>query len=327
MAGLGRAQRRSGGMEDSFRDTVPDGGFDILRDRVPNDRVPNDRRDTARPRIGSSARGRPTRRKADGLLLWRALALSASVLILGMGGLVAYHSMGPDARTADGSATKTAASATASPLNALATNTSMANTASANGLKGASETRPAKPTLKTVAGGQDGRQDGGHAQIATKVASILGAPAPAQAERANALQVASARPGGAEPAPTAADFARPAFLEPVSGDEAGDEASLPEGARQTVSDSAPATGVAKSKTTQAKPRTVAVASAEAGKDDDGRSARIRSAVTLRSGPKRSASAITTLDEGTKVTLYSCKSWCEVSAGDKRGFVYKSAVAQ
>lgn len=314
MAGLGRAQRRSGGMEDTFRDYGPEGSFD----------VPNDRRDTARPRIGSSYRGRPPRRSAsDGLLLWRALALSASVLILGMGGVVAYHSMAPNP-PADGAAAPAGAPA-ASSLTAAASST-MANTAAANGLKAASETRPSKAaTVKTI----DRGPDGGHAQISNKVASILGAPAPsttpAQPGRADALQVSSANPAPGELAPTAADFARPAFLEPVNGDEAGDEASLPEGATQTVSDTAPTTGAPK-----AKPRAATVASADAAKaapDDDGRSARIRSAVTLRSGPKRSASAIGTLDEGTKVTLYSCKSWCEVSAGDKRGFVYKSAVAQ
>ncbi|MFG1371365.1 SH3 domain-containing protein [Xanthobacter oligotrophicus] len=308
MAGLGRAQRRSGGMEDTFRDYGSEGGFD----------VPNDRRDTARPRIGSSTRARPPRRKArDGLVLWRALALSASVLILGMGGVVAYHAMGPDRPAPDGAAAK-------------------ATAATAPAAKTASDTRPQQtPVLKTT--------DGGHAQMSTKVASILGAPAaaPAQPERANALQVAAASPAAnpatnpasapAEPAPTPADFARPAFLEPVSGDEAGDDAILPEAATQTVSDTAPATGVPVPK---AKPRALALASAEAGKaatdkaaTEDGRTARIRSDVTLRSGPKRSASIVGTLNEGTKVVLYSCKAWCEVSSGDKRGFVYKAAVAQ
>ncbi|MFG1349208.1 SH3 domain-containing protein [Xanthobacter autotrophicus] len=289
MAGLGRAQRRSGGKEDTFRDYDLDNGFD----------VPFDRRDTARPRIGTSTRGRPPRRKVrDGLLLWRALALSASVLILGMGGVVAYHSIGSNRPAPDG-ATLTAG--------------------------GASDTRPPKAIGPST---PDGRTpDGGHAQMSTKVASILAASSAAP-ERANALRVAAASPlpGPAEPAPTAADFARPAFLEPVSGDEAGDEASLPEGATQTVSDTMPAAGAPLPK---AKPRAIAMASADTGKAaaDDGRTARIRTAVTLRSGPKRSASVVGTLEEGTKVTLYSCKSWCEVSSGDKRGFVYKAAVAQ
>lgn len=304
MAGLGRAQRRFGGMEDSFRDHGPDGGFD----------VPNDRRETTRPRIGSTSRARPPRRRAeDGLLLWRALALSASVLILGMGGVVAYQAIGSGRPAPDGAAPKATA---------------------------ASETRPQQPpALKTA--------DGGNTQMSTKVASILSAPSssatPAQPEHANTFQVAAATPApappgpgasappgaasnAAEPAPTAADFARPAFLEPVSGDEAGDEASLPEGARQTGSDAATTTGAPVPK---AKPQALRVASADAGKAaaDEGRTARIRSDVTLRSGPKRSASIVGTLNEGTKVTLYSCKAWCEVSSGDKRGFVYKAAVAQ
>ncbi|MDI4657073.1 SH3 domain-containing protein [Xanthobacter autotrophicus] len=300
MAGLGRAQRRSGGKEDTFRDYDPDGSFD----------VPYDRRDTARPRIGTSTRGRPPRRRArDGLLLWRALALSASVLILGMGGVVAYHAIGPNRTAQDRLAQDRPAPPGAAPRATASTTT----TASA-----ASDARPPKAVALNTA-------DGGHAQMSTKVASILAAPSapPARPEQATARPIAT---GPAEPTPTAADFARPAFLEPVSGDEAGDEASLPEGATQTVSDTAPSAGAPLPK---AKPRALAVASADAGKAaaDDGRTARIRTAVTVRSGPKRSASVIGTLEEGTKVTLYSCKSWCEVSSGDKRGFVYKAAVAQ
>ncbi|MFG1298918.1 SH3 domain-containing protein [Xanthobacter sp. V3C-3] len=142
--------------------------------------------------------------------------------------------------------------------------------------------------------------------MATQVASILGTGAAAQ----DAPAPSDTKVASAEPAPTADDFARPAFLEPADGDEA----DLPEGAAEAAGDAAPLPT----------PRPAA-ASAEA--DKDARTVRIRSAVTLRSGPRRSASAIGTLDEGTRVTLYSCKSWCEVSSGDKRGFVYKTAVAQ
>ncbi|MDI4667038.1 hypothetical protein K9U40_22330, partial [Xanthobacter autotrophicus] len=158
MAGLGYAQHRSSGLQDDFRDFDPEDAFEVSHNR----------RDDARPRIGTGARLRPPRRKAaDGLLLWRALATSASVLILGMGGLVAYHAIGSGIP---------ASSTSASPQPAPAQQ---------------------PPALKTV--------ERGHAQMATKVASILGAPsssAPAvPPQSAGTVQMAAASPAPAEPAP------------------------------------------------------------------------------------------------------------------------------
>lgn len=52
---------------------------------------------------------------------------------------------------------------------------------------------------------------------------------------------------------------------------------------------------------------------------------IRSSVTMRSEPKRGASAIGNLQSGQKVELVACDGWCEVIVEGKRGFIYKSFV--
>lgn len=54
-------------------------------------------------------------------------------------------------------------------------------------------------------------------------------------------------------------------------------------------------------------------------------ATIRSSVTMRSEPKRGASAIGNLQSGQKVELVACDGWCEVIVEGKRGFIYKSFV--
>lgn len=234
-----------------------------------------DARPTIPRRVGTGSRPK-RRRPSHGLLLWRVLGVSAATLILGMGGVLAYHLAAP----ADGAAPQ-------APVQAAA---------------------PAQPRQVV---------DAGHAQAAMKVASILGSGVDAAAVRGPAT-------ADENPAPTAADFARPAFLEPLGDDEAGDAAGLPDRAAEAGMNGAPPETAAP--LPSPKPARMASADTRAA-DDDAGSARIRSDVTLRSGPRRSASVLGTLDAGTRVKLYSCKSWCEVSSGSKRGYVYKSAVAR
>lgn len=139
---------------------------------------------------------------------------------------------------------------------------------------------------------------------AERVAALL-SHEPAPQAPAQATPPASA-PASAAPrtpgAPTAADFARPAFLEPL---EADDTANEPAAAKDGTQDGG-----------------------EARSDPAGeRQGRINTAINLRSGPQRGAPVLATLEAGTKVTIYSCKSWCEVAADGKRGYVYRRAVDQ
>lgn len=47
------------------------------------------------------------------------------------------------------------------------------------------------------------------------------------------------------------------------------------------------------------------------------------AVTMRSGPKKGATAIDTIPARTAVQVIGCKSWCEVVYKGRHGFIYKS----
>jgi hypothetical protein len=53
--------------------------------------------------------------------------------------------------------------------------------------------------------------------------------------------------------------------------------------------------------------------------------RILRAVTMRSGPKKGASAITTVPAKASVQVMNCKQWCEIVYNGKHGWVYKSYV--
>lgn len=100
---------------------------------------------------------------------------------------------------------------------------------------------------------------------------------------------------------------------------------------------APATGKNKAHTGTDKAETAAIptpkpAMPEAGdaadgntgdSDHAGENGHILRAVTMRSGPKKGASAITTIPAKAAVQVMSCKSWCEVEYKGQRGWIYKS----
>ncbi|MFG1223229.1 SH3 domain-containing protein [Xanthobacter wiegelii] len=229
-------------------------------------------------------------------MLWRVLGISAATLILGMGGLLAYNLVTPPAPAG-----------AAKPIQAAATTPSPPASSQTPALS--APAAPAPSATAKLAQTTPPRRiaEAGHGQSALKVASLLGG---------GGETVALPIP---EAGPTPADFSRPAFLEPL--DDADAAATAARG--ETVAETKPAAEAAPLPA----PRPVKMASADAAASDAdaAETARIRSAVTMRSGPRRSASPIGTLEAGTKVKLYSCKSWCEVSTGDKRGWVYKSSV--
>lgn len=252
-------------------------------------------RPTVPSRIGAGSRPRRNAKRSDGLMLWRVLGISAATLILGMGGLLAYNLVTPPAPAGAAKPVQATAATQSPPASSQAPLPTPAALAPSATAKLTQSTPP-----RRIA-------EAGHGQSALKVASLLG--------------------GGGETAampipevgPTPADFSRPAFLEPLDDADAVDTAAKSEAVPETkpAAEAAPLPA----------PRPVKMASADAAASDAdaAETARIRSAVTMRSGPRRSASPIGTLEAGTKVKLYSCKSWCEVSSGDKRGWVYKSSV--
>lgn len=156
-----------------------------------------------------------------------------------------------------------------------------------------------------------------HRRLAVKVASILGAlPAPDRP-----------RP---DAGPTADDFARPAFLEPRPATEEAAPASAGTGELQAAPTPQPmevAALQAPSPSASPSPSPAPLPPQRPSAAPDGRTARILFDVTMRSGPRRGASAIGQIDRNSRVTLIGCKSWCEVISAGKRGFVYRRAVDQ
>jgi hypothetical protein len=76
-----------------------------------------------------------------------------------------------------------------------------------------------------------------------------------------------------------------------------------------------------------KAETAAIHAAEPAKpapaQDAAENGHILRAVTMRSGPKKGASAIGTIPAKAGVQVISCKSWCEVVYQGRHGFIYKS----
>ncbi|MGE0499460.1 MAG: SH3 domain-containing protein [Rhizobiaceae bacterium] len=58
-----------------------------------------------------------------------------------------------------------------------------------------------------------------------------------------------------------------------------------------------------------------------------RLATVMADVRLRAGPNDRSAVLGVVKSGTDVGVVSCDGWCEVIAGDKRGFVYKRFVGQ
>ena len=56
-------------------------------------------------------------------------------------------------------------------------------------------------------------------------------------------------------------------------------------------------------------------------------ATINKFVNLRSKPDNAAPVVAILADGLSVKVLSCDYWCEVEAGGKRGFVFKSFVTR
>src|SRR5690606_8429153 len=63
-------------------------------------------------------------------------------------------------------------------------------------------------------------------------------------------------------------------------------------------------------------------------DDDNsagtaRTARITTAVNMRSSPKKGSSVLTVVPAGSAVSVLSCDGWCRISYDGRQGWVYKS----
>lgn len=156
-----------------------------------------------------------------------------------------------------------------------------------------------------------------------KVANLLGSPA-----RPAAPAAAPAAPAAAEAGPTADDFARPAFLEPLPPQTLAEDADGPD--EDEVVDGAAGNAVMAYAAEPSAAGDVPFPTrrpAQAAAPTNGRETRLVKAINMREAPRRGADTVAVLSAGTKVTLVSCSSWCEIVADGKRGYVYKSAVGR
>ena len=67
----------------------------------------------------------------------------------------------------------------------------------------------------------------------------------------------------------------------------------------------------------------AVDEAPVGRDIGRGRATIKTSVNMRAKPDNRAPVVAILADGLSVKVLSCDYWCEVEAGGKRGFVFKS----
>jgi hypothetical protein len=135
---------------------------------------------------------------------------------------------------------------------------------------------------------------------------------------AKAVQAVNAEAGSAEPA-TASSPQLAAFAAANRAEVNGDADVAQTAAVPTPRPAVPEKRVAKAETDEPQP-----ASASNGDASPGH---ILRGVTMRSGPKKGASAIGTIPAKTAVQIVNCKRWCEILYNGKRGWVYKTFVAR
>lgn len=142
--------------------------------------------------------------------------------------------------------------------------------------------------------------------------------APSTAEQAASASSAQASRQAveAEAQATAADGIEPA--------EEGDTSSLAAFAAANRAQVGSDAGSAAAKPDSAE--TAAIPKPEATMETaEGQNGHTVHAVTMRSGPKKGAPAMTTVPAKAAVQVLSCNQWCEIVYNGKRGWIYKSYV--
>lgn len=184
----------------------------------------------------------------------------------------------------------------------------------------------------------------------TDAATIAGASKPALAAQATAMPAAmlggvapsvdanSARPvraavdtraavAGSVPAASSQSALKPP-IDAAANSPSPAESTASTPASVAVAAAAPSDAATKSENTalSAKPAASAKAGPAAGQGLPAGSAKVRSGVTLRSSPNKGASVIGHLNAGETIEIVSCKYWCEIVAGGRRGYVFQKFLA-
>lgn len=251
-----------------------------------------------------------------------AIAVSALILVAAIGAGMTIRALTATSDPAPAE-TATAAPAMAAPTETSAAAAPAAPKASEAPLAAAPEPA-ATETGSPVRMAADNSLDAPSAAPATAMAPATPAdasPAPVRmAEPAAPAETASS----STPVPMTAPAPEPVTEPEVASAEPLPAVSEPTAAAPDLSASA-APPVAEA---PAAPKVIA--SIPAGSSSGGLqpgAATIASGVNLRSNPDNGAPVIGVLKTGTSVEIVGCKIWCEIVAGDKRGFVFQKFLSQ
>lgn len=267
-----------------------------------------------------------------------AIAASALILLAAIGAGMTIRAL---TATSEPTPTETAAAApaTAAPAETSSAETSVAKTSAAETSVAAAPTAPetSAAPAPTDSGATAATSDAPVRMAADNSADAPSAPATAMAPAATAeaspapVRMAEAAApaetaSSAAPIPMTAPAPEPVAEPEVASAEPLPAVSEPETAAPDLSASE-APPVAEAPVAAA-PK--AIASIPAGSSSGGLqpgAATIASGVNLRSNPDNGAPVIGVLKTGTGVEIVGCKIWCEIVAGDKRGFVFQKFLSQ
>lgn len=268
----------------------------------------------------------PTERRS---YLKPAIAASAVILLAAIGAGMTIRALTASNETTP---TATAAAATATTAVAAAPAAPEASTPAPAAVPAPAATEPATTAEPSSSPVRLAADSSATASATVSPAAPLAEPAPttetAPAPVAMAEPVASPEPAASAPIPMTAPAPEPAAEPQIAA------------AQPLPSDFQPATAAPDAGTAEAPVATASeapaaaepkvIASIPAGASSGGLqpgAATIASGVNLRSNPDNGAPVIGVLKTGTSVEIVGCKGWCEVVAGDKRGFVYQKFLSQ
>ena len=266
-----------------------------------------------------------------------AIAISALILVAAIGAGMTIRAL---TATSDPAPTETA---TAAPAMAAPAETSSAETSPTETSVAATPAAPQSSAPPLAASAEPAQSESAPA-VATSDAPVrmaadnsLDAPsaAPATAAIADASPAPVRMAEPAAPAETASSstpvpMTAPA-PEPVAEPEVASAEPLP--AVSEPAAAAPDLSASEAPPVAEAPVAAApkvITSIPAGASSGGLqpgAATIASGVNLRSNPDNGAPVIGVLKTGTGVEIVGCKIWCEIVAGDKRGFVFQKFLSQ
>jgi hypothetical protein len=262
-----------------------------------------------------------------------AIAVSALILVAAIGAGMTIRAL---TATSDPAPTETA---TAAPAMAAPAETSSAETSPTETSVAATPAAPQTSAPPVAASPEPAATETGSSPVRMAADNSLDAPSAPPAASMTAAEPADASPAPvrmAEPSAPAetASSSTPVPMtapapEPVAEPEVASAEPLP-----AVSE--PAAATPELSASEAPPVAEApaapkvIASIPAGSSSGGLqpgAATIASGVNLRSNPDNGAPVIGVLKTGTSVEIVGCKIWCEIVAGDKRGFVFQKFLSQ